>query len=57
MTAEYTKKEADTLASIFDVFSRDLQFEGRSMISSGSINSLTIGFDQLWNLIDFGAVY
>jgi outer membrane cobalamin receptor len=56
VTAEYTKNKDSVVASRFDVCSRDFQLEGRSLIRSGSINSLTIGFDLLWNVIDFGAV-
>lgn len=56
VTAEFTKTKDSIVASRFDVRSRDFQLEGRSMVSFGSINSLTIGFDQLWNMIDFDAV-
>jgi len=43
------------MLSKFDVVSTDYQLEGRASLDIMRINHLTLGFDQLWNSIDFGA--
>lgn len=46
----------DTIPSYFDVSSDDFQFEGRTELSVGKSNKLAIGFDQLWNKINYSAI-
>jgi len=43
----------DTVATVLDVCSNDFALDGRCGISIAGFNLLTIGFDQLWNNIDY----
>ncbi len=39
--------------SVFDVASKDFQIDGRFAAKLFKVNTVTVGFDQLWNTIDF----
>lgn len=41
------------LPAIFDVKSGDFQIDGRMAATLFNVNTLTLGFDQLWNTIEF----